>query len=56
MEQNPAVKERLMLIRQAENLLRRVAHSQLSADDADILDAVHKLLWTVYRRIERGKT
>lgn len=44
-----------MNLRRADHHLRLIAHSSVTSNEADILDAVHKLLWTLYRSIEDGK-
>ena len=55
MAENPVIKEKLMNLRKADHHLRLIAHSGISTTDSDILTAVHKLLWTIYRNIENGK-
>lgn len=55
MPANPVVKARLMNLRKADHHLRMIAHSQIDSQEADLLDAVHKILWVLYRKIENGK-
>lgn len=55
MPENPAIKERLLHLRKADYHLRLITRSSINHTEADILESVLKLLWTVYRNIEHGK-